>query len=109
MERLRRFELLARVSRVINSSLEPEKVLDIVLREAVEIMRATSGSLILIDPHTQLLEISVAIGLSKQARQLKLAIGRGVTGWVAKNGKPLIIASESCTNTEASCGHRRCW
>ena len=89
--RLHRFELLARVGHIINSSLEPTKVLDLVLREAVEIMNATSGSLILIDPHTQLLEIEVAIGLSKEAQQLRLPIGRGVTGWVAKTGKPLRV------------------
>jgi len=89
--KLRRFELLARVGRVINSSLEPTRVLDLVLREAVEIMHATSGSLILIDPHTQLLEIEVAIGLSKRAQALKLPIGRGVTGWAAKTGKPLRV------------------
>jgi signal transduction histidine kinase len=29
--------------------------------------------------------------LSAEARQLKLAIGRGVTGWVAKTGKPLRV------------------
>jgi signal transduction histidine kinase len=91
-DRLRRFELLARVSSVINSSLDPKTVLNLVLREAVDIMRATSGSVVLVDPHTQLLEIEVAIGLSKEARQLKLAIGRGVTGWVAKTGNPLRVA-----------------
>ena len=90
-EKLRHYELLARVGRVINSSLEPAKVLDLVLREAVDMMRATSGSLVLIDPHTQLLEIEVAIGLSAKGRQLKLAIGRGVTGWVAKTGTPLRV------------------
>ena len=91
-KRLRRFELLARVSQAINSSLEPEEVLNRVVREAVDIMRATSGSLVLIEPHTQLLEIQTAIGLSPAARRLKLAIGRGVTGWVAKTGQPLRIA-----------------
>ena len=91
-EKLRHYEVLARVSRVINSSLEPATVLGLVLREAVELMKATSGSLVLLDPHTLLLEIEVAIGLSDEARQLKLAIGRGVTGWVAKTGKPLRLA-----------------
>jgi len=67
-------------------------VLNLVFREAVDIMHATSGSVVLIDPHTQLLEIEVAIGLSQEARKLKLAIGCGVTGWVAKTGKPLRVA-----------------
>jgi len=91
MPKLRHYEVLARVSGVINSSLEPKRVLDLVLHEAVAAMNATSGSIVLIDPHTQLLEIEAATGLNKEARQLKLAIGRGVTGWVAKNGQPLRI------------------
>ncbi|HXI84046.1 MAG TPA: GAF domain-containing protein [Verrucomicrobiae bacterium] len=89
--RLRQFEVLVRVSSVINSTLEPEEVLNRVLAEAVRVMQAHSGSIVLIDPHTQLLEIEVAIGLSEKARQTKLAIGRGVTGWVAKMGVPLRV------------------
>ncbi len=89
--KLRQFEVLARVGSVINSSLEPQEVLNRVLQEAVRVMQATSGSIAIVDPHTQLLEIEVAIGLSQQARQTKLAIGRGVTGWVARTGKPLRV------------------
>ena len=39
-EKLRRLEVLARVDRVFNSSLEPERVLNLILREAVHVMRA---------------------------------------------------------------------
>jgi len=89
--KLRQFEVLARVGSVINSSLDPKDVLNRVLDEAVRVMQATSGSVVFIDPHTQLLQIEVAIGLNKRAQQTKLAIGRGVTGWVAKTGQPLRI------------------
>jgi signal transduction histidine kinase len=91
MPKLRYYEVLARVSGVINSSLKPKRVLDLVLSEAVAAMSATSGSIVLIDPHTQLLEIEAATGLNKDAQQLKLAIGRGVTGWVAKTSQPLRV------------------
>ena len=96
MPKLRHYEVLARVSQVINSSLEPKRVLDLVLREAVAVTKATSGSVVLLDPHTQLLEIEVATGLNTEARQLKLAIGRGVTGWVAKTGQPLSSPLNIC-------------
>ena len=89
--KLRQFELLARVSSVINSTLDPKEVLNRVIAEAVQAMQATSGSLVFIEPHTQLLQIEVAIGLSRQAQKTRLAIGRGVTGWVAKTGKPLRV------------------
>lgn len=90
-DKLHHYAVLARVGRVINSSLEPAKVLDLVLREAVDHMQASSGSIALINPHTQLLEIEVATGLSPKARQLRLPIGHGITGWVAKQGKPLRV------------------
>src|SRR5580704_1742366 len=89
--KLRQFEVLVRVSSVINSSLDPKEVLNRVLGEAVRVMQATSGSVVFIDPHTQMLEIEVAIGLSEKAQKTKLAIGRGVTGWVAKMGVPLRV------------------
>lgn len=89
--KLRNYQLLARVSNAINSSLDPKEVLNLVLTEAVRIMHATSGSICLIDPHTQMLEIEVSTGLSRQARDLRLAIGRGVTGWVAKTGQSLRV------------------
>ena len=73
--KLRNYQLLARVSAAITSSLDPKQTLNLVLTEAVQIMNASSGSICLIDPHTQLLEIEVAIGLHKKARELK-QIGR---------------------------------
>ncbi|MCS7048948.1 MAG: GAF domain-containing protein [Verrucomicrobiae bacterium] len=88
---LRHYEALARVSAALNSSLEPAKVLELVLRSAVELTRATSGSVCLINPHTQRLEIEAAVGLDEKARELQLPIGRGVTGWVAKTGRPLRV------------------
>lgn len=90
-ERLRRLEVLSRVSNAIHTLRAPQRILRLVLREAVRITRATSGSLILINPSTGLLDIEAAVGLSKQAQQLKLRLGQGVTGWVAQRGQPLRV------------------
>ncbi len=61
------------------------------MSEAVRVMRATSGSLVLINPTTQILEIHAAQNLSSAARKLKLRVGEGITGWVARHGKPVLI------------------
>jgi len=50
-------------------------------------MRASSGSLVLINPTTGFLEIHAAQNLSSAARKLKLRVGEGITGWVAQTGK----------------------
>lgn len=85
--RCRRLERLYRVSLVLHSTLDPQKALGLVMREAVRLVRARSGSLILINPTNGLLEIQASWGLPKQASELRLRVGEGITGWVASTGK----------------------
>src|SRR5204863_6486105 len=75
-------------SNVIHSSLDPEEALQLILGEAVRLTRASSGSVALLNPTSNLLEIEAAHGLPRDARQLKLPVGQGITGWVAQRGQP---------------------
>jgi signal transduction histidine kinase len=83
-----RLKLLYQVSNVIHSTLDPEQALQLIVQEAVRLMRASSGSLALINPNNGLLEIHASAGLPPHAPELKLRVGQGVTGWVARAGKP---------------------
>jgi len=83
-----RLKLLYQVGNVLHSTLDPQKALELIIQEAVRVMRATSGSLHLINPTNSLLEIHASAGLPAGAREVKLRIGQGVTGWVARTGKP---------------------
>ena len=84
-----RLSLLYQVSNVIHSTLDSQEALQLIVSEAVRVMRASSGSLVLINPTTQFLEIHAAQNLSSAARRLKLRVGEGITGWVARHGKPV--------------------
>ena len=86
-ERYARLKLLSEVSNVIHSTLDPEKALNLILREAVRVMRASSGSAALVNPTNGLLEIQASQGLPPNAKQLKLRVGEGITGWVARTGQ----------------------
>jgi len=86
--RYERLHLLYQVSNVIHSTLDSQEALQLIVSEAVRVMRASSGSLVLINPTTQFLEIHAAQNLSAPARKLKLRVGEGITGWVARHGKP---------------------
>src|SRR6185369_16456830 len=86
--RYERLRLLYQVANVIHSTLEPQEVLHLILNEAVRLMRASSGSCVLVNPTTGFLEIHSAIGLPAGAAQLKLRVGEGITGWVAQTGRP---------------------
>ena len=84
-----RMSLLYQVSTVIHSTLDSQEALQLIVSEAVRVMRASSGSLALINPTTNFLEIHAAQNLSSTARKLKLRVGEGITGWVARHGKPV--------------------
>jgi len=86
-ERNARLSLLNEISNVIHSTLDPEEALNLILREAVRVMRASSGSAVLINPTNGLLEIQASQGLPPTARQLRLRVGEGITGWVARTGQ----------------------
>jgi signal transduction histidine kinase len=86
-----RLQLLYQVSNVIHSTLDPSQALRLILQEAVRLMRATSGSVVLINPNNNLLEIEAATGLPPEAAEVRLRVGQGITGWVARHGKPLRI------------------
>lgn len=86
--RFERLSLLHQVSQVIHSTLDQQQTLALILREAVRLMRASSGSVILINPTTDFLEIQASHGLPPNAQELKLRVGEGLTGWVARTGKP---------------------
>jgi signal transduction histidine kinase len=83
-----RLNLLYQVGNVIHSTLEPQEALQLILDEAVRLVSATSGSTVLLNPMNGLLEIHASKGLPPGAGNLKLRLGEGVTGWVARTGQP---------------------
>ena len=86
-----RLKLLYQVSNVLHSTLDAQQALQLILREAVRVMRASSGSVALINPTNRLLEIQTSAGLPLKAGELRLRLGQGITGWVARTGKPALV------------------
>ncbi|MBL9170792.1 MAG: GAF domain-containing protein [Verrucomicrobiales bacterium] len=85
--RYERLQLLHDVSNAIRSSLDPQEAMDRIVSEAVRITHASSGSVVLINPTNNLLEIHASSGLPMDAQKLRLKVGEGITGWVAEYGK----------------------
>src|ERR1700753_1841207 len=75
--------------RDLRTLLHPQKALDRILAAAVRSTRAESGSFILLNPNTGLLDIEASHNLSQKAKKVKLRPGEGITGWVATTGQPL--------------------
>jgi len=86
--RYERLNLLYQVSNVIHSTLDSQEALQLIVSEAVRLMRASSGSVVLVNPTSGFLEIHASQNLPASAARLKLRVGEGITGWVARTGKP---------------------
>ncbi len=86
-----RLELLYQVSQRLHSTLEPQAALSLLVGEAVRLVRATSGSVVTVNPTNGFLEIEAAHGLPTEGARLKLRVGEGITGWVARTGKPALV------------------
>ncbi len=89
--RLERLELLYQVSNVIHSTLEAQEALQLIVSEGVRLVRASSGSVVLINPTSGFLEIHASQNLPAPARRMQLRLGEGITGWVARHGKPALV------------------
>jgi signal transduction histidine kinase len=89
--RYERLQLLHRVSEVIHSTLDPQEALRLIVSESVRLVNGVSGSVVLVNPSSGFLEIQASQGLPASAAQLKLRVGEGITGWVARTGKPACV------------------
>ncbi len=93
--RFERLTQLYRVSNVLHSTLDPQEALQLIVREAIKLTGGNSGSVILVNPTTHRLEIHASLGLPEQAHEVQLALGEGITGWVALTGKPARVMDVS--------------
>ena len=66
--------------------------LNVIMDEANRLFGADQSTIRLIDPNTQELVVHASRGFSKRTlRHIRLKVGQGAVGWVAKHGKPLIL------------------
>lgn len=91
---------LIQISSIINSVLDPEEVVRLVMEKAQEVMNAEASSVFLLNTKTNRLEIQSALGEKDDAiidtteelkEKISLEIGQGIAGWVALHKNTLNI------------------
>jgi signal transduction histidine kinase len=91
---------LAGLSTLVNSSLDFMEVLDNAMKYVEELMDAEASSIFEIDYERNELFFRLARGKEgDKARQIRLSIGEGIAGWVAREGKPLLVTDVNEDNT----------
>ncbi|MES2309591.1 MAG: GAF domain-containing protein [Verrucomicrobiota bacterium] len=78
-------------ARDLRSLLNPDKMLQMFLEEAIETLGGNRGSIRLTNPNSGTLDVEASVGLTSKSRKVDLKIGEGVTGYVAGTGRFLRI------------------
>lgn len=91
-KKLTQLNTLIELTALINSTLDTREVRKRAIEAATRLMGAEAGSLLLIDRDTGELFFEVALGdKGERLKEIRLRKGEGIAGWVAENGKPVII------------------
>ena len=85
-----RLAILQEITLALNSTLDPMKLLEVLLDSSIRYTGATTGSVILIEGDTLRIVASRGLGQDVQEK-VALRVGEGITGWVAKHGEALCV------------------
>jgi len=90
---IRRLEYLIEASKQLNTTFDLEKLLGIILNLALRNLEAERGTIYLIDEERRELWSKVLKGA--RLVEIRLPIGTGISGYVAKTGKTVLISDAS--------------
>lgn len=80
------------ISNWVNSMLNLDQLLELIIDTAARMMQAKAGSLLLYDEKRNKLYFKVATGeKSEEVRKFEVNMGEGISGYVAQKGKPLLV------------------
>lgn len=88
------FRALHVIDLALTSSLHVDRVLNLILEKAVHLVRAEHGSLRLLNPETNELDLRAYTGegWTPEVKAYTFPLGHGITGWVAEHREPYLCA-----------------
>jgi Nif-specific regulatory protein len=85
-------QLLSDMARAFAESLDLELTLKAILKLLDTHLNLQRGTITLLDPETEMINIKVAHGLSEKSKQMgRYKIGEGITGTVVQTGKEIVV------------------
>ena len=91
-DRIRELQTLYDVGRAISSTLDFNKLLEMILDLVIKTLKAERGSIMLLDDRTNELRIKAARGLPPEViKNTRVKLGERVSGYVLETGRPLLI------------------
>jgi diguanylate cyclase (GGDEF)-like protein len=84
------------VAKALTSSLNLDSILQTIMDKMAEYFRPDTWSLLMADEGKDELYFAIAVGEAADAlKNVRLKMGEGIAGWVARHGEPLIVPDVS--------------
>ncbi len=91
-QRVEELTFLNQVGRAMTSSLDLEQVLTTVMQETTNVLKVEAASIMLLDSEGKELIFETVVGpQAEKAKNLRLPLGQGIAGRVAREGQPLLV------------------
>jgi diguanylate cyclase (GGDEF)-like protein len=80
------------VAKALTSSLDLDSILQTIMEKMAEYFRPDTWSLLMVDDQRDELYFAIAVGSAAEAlKNVRLKVGEGIAGWVAKHGERLVV------------------
>jgi diguanylate cyclase (GGDEF)-like protein len=80
------------VAKALTSSLNLDSILQTIMEKVAAYFRPDTWSLLMVDESANELYFAIAVGDAAEAlKTVRLKVGEGIAGWVAKHGEPLVV------------------
>jgi len=80
------------VAKALTSSLDLDSILQTIMEKMAEYFRPDNWSLLMVDEARDELYFAIAVGNAAESlKNVRLKVGEGIAGWVAKHGEQLIV------------------
>ena len=91
-DELQALRRIIEITGLLNSTLNLDELLRLIMSSAAELLRAETSSLLLLDEDAGDLIIHVATGESgEQVAQQRVPAGKGIAGWVLEQGEAAVV------------------
>ncbi|MBI5327868.1 MAG: sensor domain-containing diguanylate cyclase [Deltaproteobacteria bacterium] len=91
-QRLKQLATFSELGKAITSTFDLKEILNIVMKKTGELLQPKNWYLLLVDEEKNELSFEIAVGKGAgKIKNMRLKIGEGIAGWVAREKVPLLV------------------